>query len=49
MADKPLPLIEKYLAHPVRNGDMTLQIYDNSGNPTQEVKVSVDSQKALTA
>ncbi|QCI28916.1 flagellar hook-associated protein FlgK [Caminibacter pacificus] len=47
MADKPLPLIEKYLAHPVRDGNMILQVYDNSGNPTQEVKVSIDSQKSI--
>jgi len=47
MAQKPLPMIEKYLNHPVRDGNMDLVIYDDNGNATNEVKVAIDSNKSI--
>ena len=47
MADKPLPMIEKYLAHPVRGGNMILNIYNDNGEITDSVTVGIDSKKSI--
>jgi len=47
MAEKPLPMIEKYLNHPVRDGNLDLSVYDDNGNPTGKVTVSIDSNKSI--
>ncbi len=47
MADKPLPMIEKYLSHPVRDGNMILNIYDNNGKISDNITVNIDSKKSI--
>ncbi len=47
MADKPLPLIEKYLKHPVRDGNMKFFIYNDNGDKTQEINVAIDKNKSI--
>jgi flagellar hook-associated protein 1 FlgK len=47
LADKPLPIIEKHLAHPVRDGNMILDIYDNKGIKSDEITIKIDSKKSI--
>ena len=47
MANKPLPLLNSVLKNPVKDGNLTLNIYDNNGNKTNEVTVAINSQKSI--
>jgi len=47
LANKPLNMLDSYLKHPVRDGKLKLNIYDDNGEFTKEVEISIDSTKSL--
>jgi len=47
MKNTPLPMIEKSLKHPVKDGVMVLSTYDDNGDYTGDIKISIDSQKSI--
>jgi flagellar hook-associated protein 1 FlgK len=47
LANKPLNMLNNILVHPVRNGDITVSIYDEKGNFVKNLKVSVDTKDSI--
>jgi len=47
LAKKPLSLISNYLSHPVREGIMELNIYDDNSNQIDTVSVKIDPNKSI--
>ncbi|EDM23545.1 flagellar hook-associated protein FlgK [Caminibacter mediatlanticus TB-2] len=47
LANKPLPTIEKILKHPVRDGNMILNIYDDNGNFQEDITIPIDKNKSI--
>jgi flagellar hook-associated protein 1 FlgK len=43
----PLSMIEKDLKNPVINGILTLQTYDDAGNPKKEIKIGISPNKSI--
>ena len=41
------PVVTQSLHNPVRDGDLTLSAYDNSGNFVKDIKISIDTTKSL--
>ncbi|GAX87664.1 flagellar hook-associated protein 1 FlgK [Lebetimonas natsushimae] len=47
LADKPLSMLNNILTHPVRNGNIILNIYDEKGNFVKNITVSVDKNNSI--
>ncbi|WP_024791767.1 flagellar hook-associated protein FlgK [Lebetimonas sp. JS138] len=47
LANKPLSSLNNILLHPIRNGKITLNIYDDKGNFIKNISVSVNKNDSL--
>jgi flagellar hook-associated protein 1 FlgK len=47
LANKPLSMLNNILVHPVKNGKITFNIYDDKGNFVKNLSVSIDTNDSI--
>ena len=47
LADKPLSMLNDILVHPIKNGKIIFNLYDNKGNFLKNISVSVNTNDSL--